>query len=152
MAIKGKKRSKQRSAPRAPRREPVAPPTPFLRRRWVQLTAVFLLGILGMVVFVWVTNNLRATEAEERSAESVAALRTALARARGKIALAGHSLGGRIALEAVRLAPDRIERLALLDTGVGPVRPNEEASRLALVRKEHEEGMDAVEEDWMQPR
>ena len=73
MAIKGKKRSKQRSAPRAPRREPVALPTPFLRRRWVQLTAVFLLGILAMVVFVWVTNNLRANEAEERSAESVAA-------------------------------------------------------------------------------
>lgn len=72
MAIKGKKRSKQRSAPRAPRREPVAPPTPFLRRRWVQLTVVFLLGILAMVVFVWITNNLRASEAEEQSAEAAA--------------------------------------------------------------------------------
>jgi len=72
MAIKGKKRSKQRSAPRAPRREPVALPTPFLRRRWVQLTAGFLLGILAMVVFVWVTNSLRANDAEEANADDAA--------------------------------------------------------------------------------
>jgi hypothetical protein len=70
MAIKGKKRSKQRSAPRAPRREPVAPPTPFLRRRWVQLTSVFLLGIFAMVVFVWVTNNIREGEADEERADT----------------------------------------------------------------------------------
>jgi pimeloyl-ACP methyl ester carboxylesterase len=69
----------------------------------------------------------------------------------GKIALAGHSLGGRIALEAVRLAPDRIERLALLDTGVGPVRPEEEPSRLKFVKLAHEQGMEAVADAWLPP-
>src|ERR1700761_419287 len=34
-----------------------------------------------------------------------------------RFALAGHSMGGRVALEIVRQAPERIERLALLDTG-----------------------------------
>jgi pimeloyl-ACP methyl ester carboxylesterase len=75
----------------------------------------------------------------------------ALAAAPGKIALAGHSLGARIALEAVRLAPDRIERLALLDVGVGPVRPEEEPSRMELVRLAHEQGMDAVADSWLPP-
>jgi pimeloyl-ACP methyl ester carboxylesterase len=74
-----------------------------------------------------------------------------LAKVSGRIALAGHSLGGRIAIEAVRLAPDRVERLALLDTGVGPVRPEEEPSRMALVRTGREKGMAAVAEAWLPP-
>jgi pimeloyl-ACP methyl ester carboxylesterase len=36
-----------------------------------------------------------------------------------RFALAGHSMGGRVALEVMRLAPHRGERIALLDTGVG---------------------------------
>jgi len=31
--------------------------------------------------------------------------------------LAGHSMGGRVALEVARLAPERVLRLALMDTG-----------------------------------
>ena len=69
----------------------------------------------------------------------------------GAFALAGHSLGGRIALEAVRLAPERIERLALLDTGVGARKPTEEASRMALVALGHEKGMAAVADAWLPP-
>ncbi len=72
-------------------------------------------------------------------------------RAPGKIALVGHSLGGRIALEAIRLAPDRIERLALLDCGVGPVKKEEEPSRMKLVKIAHEQGMDAVADAWLPP-
>jgi pimeloyl-ACP methyl ester carboxylesterase len=75
----------------------------------------------------------------------------ALAAAPGKIALAGHSLGARIVLEAIRLAPDRIERLALLDVGVGPVRPEEEPARMGLVHIAHERGMDAVADAWLPP-
>ena len=60
MAIKGKGKSKQRPAPKAPRHVPVAPPTPFLRRWWVQITAGFLIGVIAMVVLVWATNTLRA--------------------------------------------------------------------------------------------
>lgn len=40
----------------------------------------------------------------------------ALAAAPDQFALAGHSMGGRVALEIVRQAPERVQRLALLDT------------------------------------
>src|SRR5579863_3658092 len=34
-----------------------------------------------------------------------------------RFSLAGHSMGGRIAFQVVRLAPERVARLALFDTG-----------------------------------
>lgn len=82
MAIKGKNKSraKQRSAPRAPRHEPVAPPTPLHSRRWVVFSAGALLGVLAMVVLVLVTNSLRSGD-EEAEAESDAARRRAAATA-----------------------------------------------------------------------
>src|SRR5262245_5048804 len=43
--------------------------------------------------------------------------RSVLAAAPERFALAGLSMGGYIAYEIVRQAPDRVERLALLDTG-----------------------------------
>ena len=52
--------------------------------------------------------------------------RAVLDAAPARFALAGHSLGARVALEAVRQAPERVERLALLDTGTHPVRPGEQ--------------------------
>lgn len=77
MAIKGKKKPRQRSAPRAPRRTPVALPTPFLRRRWVLLTAGALAGIVAMVVLIWVTNGLRAGDVDEAADADAAAKRAA---------------------------------------------------------------------------
>ena len=77
MAIKGKRKPKPKPAPRAPRREPVAPPTPFLRRTWVQLTAGFLLGVFAMLIGVWVTNNLRADDEQAAAGADAAARRTA---------------------------------------------------------------------------
>ena len=48
--------------------------------------------------------------------DSITAMaRETLALAEGPLAVAGHSMGARVALEMVRLAPERIERLALLD-------------------------------------
>ena len=44
-----------------------------------------------------------------------------LAAAPASFALAGHSMGGRVALEIMRRAPQRVERLALLDTGWRPL-------------------------------
>lgn len=40
-----------------------------------------------------------------------------LASAPPTFAMAGHSMGGRVALEVMRRAPERVTRLALLDTG-----------------------------------
>jgi hypothetical protein len=74
MAIKGK--SKKRSAPkpvaRAPRREPVAVKPPVFRRRWVQVTGAFILGMLTFMGLIWFTNGLRASR-EKDSASATAA-------------------------------------------------------------------------------
>ncbi len=80
MAIKGKGKTRSKTVARAPRREPVAVPTPFFRRRWVQVVAGVLLG-MGIVLFVgWVRAELRSSSEEDRKAEQLA-LRTAATQA-----------------------------------------------------------------------
>lgn len=59
---------------------------------------------------------------------------TALSRAPARFALAGFSMGGYVALEMVRLAPERVTRLALLDTTARPDTPEQTAQRRALLR------------------
>src|SRR5450830_65736 len=75
---------------------------------------------------------------------------TALAR----FALAGHSMGGRVALEVMRLAPERVERLALLDTGTHPLADGEagakeRAGRMALVQLARDKGMRVMGQQWL---
>ena len=41
-----------------------------------------------------------------------------LAAAPPQFALAGHSMGGRVALEVMRLAGSRVQKLILMDTGI----------------------------------
>lgn len=70
-----------------------------------------------------------------------------------RFALAGHSMGGRVALEVMRLAPQRITRLALLDTGVEAIAPNgtgdaERRQRMALLALARERGMEAMARQW----
>ena len=55
-----------------------------------------------------------------------------LARMPARVSLLGHSMGARIALEVMRKAPDRVERLALVDTGVHGPKPGERDARYAL--------------------
>jgi len=74
-----------------------------------------------------------------------------LASAPAKISLVGHSMGGRVALEMFRMAPDRIERLALLDTGVHPLKAGEEDKRMALLEIGRQKGMEALVDLWLPP-
>lgn len=84
--------------------------------------------------------------------DSITAMaRAALALRDGPVAVAGHSMGGRAALEMVRLAPDRVVRLALLDTGTHPRRAGEEVTRQVLVDLALGEGMGALAERWLPP-
>lgn len=67
--------------------------------------------------------------------------------------VAGHSMGGRVALELARLAPERIERMALLDTGYEPraaaaAGDTEEQNRLALLQLSRERGMREMGRTW----
>jgi pimeloyl-ACP methyl ester carboxylesterase len=66
-------------------------------------------------------------------------------------ALAGHSMGGRVALEIMRAAPRRITGLALLNTGVNAVRDGEPQSRGRLLRLAYEHGMSALAAEWLPP-
>ena len=59
MAIKGKGRTRARPTARAPKREAVPVPLPWIRRRWVQMLAAFLAGLLVFWGAIWLTNGLR---------------------------------------------------------------------------------------------
>ena len=74
-----------------------------------------------------------------------------LASTPGRLLVAGHSLGGRVALEMWRLAPERMAGIALLDTGAGPARQEETAARMRRVAIAHEHGMAALAADWLPP-
>ena len=72
-----------------------------------------------------------------------------LASTEGPLRVAGHSMGARVAMEMARLAPARIERLALLDTGIHALKAGEVEKRDEIVRFAHEKGMQALAERWL---
>ncbi len=76
---------------------------------------------------VWCA-DLTKGETLEALAEDV------LARAGPRFALAAFSLGGYVAQVIARLAPERLDRLALLDTSAKPDTPARAAERAALMR------------------
>lgn len=76
-----------------------------------------------------------------------------LATAPQRFALAGHSMGGRVALEVLARAPERVTRLALMDTGfeglpAGEAGERERAGRYRLRELGRREGMLALGKDW----
>lgn len=75
----------------------------------------------------------------------------ALARAPERFALLGHSMGGRIALEVVRRAPQRVTALILADTGVHLPPPGEQDKRHALRDIGREQGFAALVDAWLPP-
>lgn len=77
--------------------------------------------------------------------------RIALEQAPERFDLFGHSMGGRVALEVVRLAPERVRRLALVSTGVHSVQPGEPEKRAGLLEINREEGIEALTEAWLPP-
>lgn len=76
-----------------------------------------------------------------------------LDQAPGPFALAGHSMGGRVALEVMARAPERVMRLALLDTGykglaAGEAGEREKAGRYRLLEIAQRDGMLAMAKEW----
>lgn len=74
-----------------------------------------------------------------------------LQQAPARFSLLGHSMGARVALEIMRHAPDRVERLALVSTGVHLPRAGEAASRHALLDLGRTEGAKALVDRWLPP-
>eukprot|EP01031_Cornospumella_fuschlensis_P052683 gene52683-biopygen42413 len=63
-------------------------------------------------------SGVRCQAIDYGDADTITAMaEAALAVAPPAFALAGHSMGGRVALEVVRLAPERVQQLILMDTG-----------------------------------
>ena len=61
-----------------------------------------------------------------------------------KFALAGLSMGGYCAFEIMRQAPDRVDRLALLDTSHEADAPSRRSERLAWITKAKTHGLEAL--------
>jgi pimeloyl-ACP methyl ester carboxylesterase len=72
-----------------------------------------------------------------------------------QFALAGHSMGGRVALEVFRLAPHRVTRIALMNTGY-LARPDSQAGaketqgRYDLLKIAIDQGIEAMARQWVQ--
>ncbi len=121
------------------------------------MTVLLLPGLLCDRT-VW-THQIRAIEhfaevivPDFRYVDSITSMaRIALDRAPASFSVAGHSMGARVAIELFRMAPDRVERIALLDTGVHPRGPTEESKRGELVEIARSQGMEAMAARWLPP-
>lgn len=85
----------------------------------------------------------------------VAMAQQILATAPPQFHIAGHSMGGRVALEVLRLAPERVLRLALLGTGyqakeAGAAGETEVQKRQALLDIAQQQGVRAMAQTWVQ--
>jgi pimeloyl-ACP methyl ester carboxylesterase/ketosteroid isomerase-like protein len=69
----------------------------------------------------------------------------------GRFAVAGHSMGGRVALEIVHRDPGRVTGIALLNTGVHPPSAEEPSTRGRLVKLAASDGMTALAGEWLPP-
>lgn len=74
-----------------------------------------------------------------------------LADAPPSFALAGLSMGGIVAMEVLRQAPERVERLALLDTNPLAETPEAQARRVPQIEKVRAGGLESVMSDEMKP-
>ena len=100
------------------------------------------IAALGDVADITVANHRR-----HRTMRGIA--RSILAVAPRRFALAGLSMGGYIAYEIVRQAPERVTRLALLDTGSRADAPERKTRRLELIALAEQEGAGAAQDALM---
>lgn len=71
-----------------------------------------------------------------------------------RFALAGHSMGGRVAFEVYRRAPERVTRIAVMNTGTAPLAPgtagaDEERGRRQLLDIAFKQGVRAMAMEWL---
>lgn len=84
--------------------------------------------------------------------DSIAAMAAhVLAVAPERFSIVGHSMGARVALDVWRQAPERVSRLALLDTGVHPASADELPKRQASLDISGTKGMRALADVWLPP-
>jgi pimeloyl-ACP methyl ester carboxylesterase len=124
--------------------------------------ALLLLPGLACDAAVWKHQARRLSEVttvdivDYGGSDSLEAMaRATIERAPERFAIAGHSMGGRVAFEIVRRVPERVAGIAVLDTAYRPFVPGadgerEKAERLRLVELARSQGMRAMARDWVQ--
>ncbi len=125
------------------------------------MTTIVLIPGLACDAAVWehAAGALRAAAAvhiaHHGTLDSLGAMaEKVLAETPGKFAVAGHSMGGRVALEIFRRAPERLTGLALLDTGTAPLAAGDAGARESAGRHEllgiaRHQGMAAMATRWV---
>ncbi|MER1968265.1 alpha/beta hydrolase [Castellaniella sp. GW247-6E4] len=78
-----------------------------------------------------------------------AAAAEVLERTSGPLIVIGHSMGGRIALEIARQAPDRCAGLVLMNTGYEGLGEGETTRRMAQVEAARAGGVGAIVDAWL---
>ncbi|GGD20401.1 alpha/beta fold hydrolase [Sinisalibacter lacisalsi] len=117
------------------------------------MTVLLIPGLL-CDAYTWepVLDRIEAEVADLSTEDSIGQMaRDCLGRHPGKLRVAGHSMGARVAMEMARIAPERIDRLALLDTGIHPLKEGEREKRDEIVRFAYENGMEALAARWLPP-
>ena len=93
---------------------------------------------------------MKVTIADHMGHDSMVAIaRSILDKAPDRFALAGLSMGGYISYEIIRQAPDRVTRLALLDTGSRADTPERSAKRRELIALAEREGVRRAQEQLL---
>lgn len=117
------------------------------------MTTVLLIPGVVSDGFVWTAAQAAlpgAVVADVTSQPTIVAMAADLmARHPGRLIVAGHSMGGRVAMEMARQAPDRIAGMALLNTGIHPMREGEPAKRQTMIDLAHAHGMDGLAAQWL---
>ena len=118
-------------------------------------TVVLIPGLVSDA-FVWarvtatLPHDMATVVADVTTQASIADMaRDLLARHPGRLILAGHSMGGRVAVEMARMAPGRIAGMALLNTGIHPRREGEESKRQKMIDLAYAQGMAGLAAAWL---
>jgi pimeloyl-ACP methyl ester carboxylesterase len=129
------------------------PKLPKSRARESAKTELLLVPGLMCTAALWapqiaaLADIARCTVGDHTRHKTMAGIaRSILAAAPEHFALAGLSMGGYIAYEMLRQAPERVERLALLDTGYRADMPERTAARRNLIAKAEREGVRRAQE------
>lgn len=107
-------------------------------------------------VLPWVQADRSCTVVDHAQSDSLPEMaRQLLASAPPQFLMAGHSMGARVVLAVLRVAPERVRGVALMDTGFlpkpsGAAGDDETAKRLALLQIAREQGVRAMAQQWVQ--
>lgn len=122
------------------------------RQKLILLPGLLCTRALWQAQIAALSENAEITVADLTGASSMRAMaERVLAGAPPRFALAGLSMGGYVAQEIMRIAPERVGRLALLDTSAHGDTPERRAGRDAQIRMAREDRFEEVIEEHFLP-